>query len=157
MPRRCSLVTSETRAVVHGLHPLTAYSVMLVARWSRFGQLTGEGRDQLHVLQAAFVTTGLGGSKLTAEQGPWSCDLNTLVARGCRCDCPRSSWMATDLLGGATGWWEAWKLRPATARIPVEGQDSRHLAQSRTGGQPAAVTLDLDPCGSQISSLFPSF
>eukprot|EP00913_Durusdinium_trenchii_P023496 g22074.t1 len=62
-----SLVTCETSAQVYGLHPLSSYSAMLVARWSRFGKLTAEGRDKGHVLMAAFVTSGLGGSKLTAE------------------------------------------------------------------------------------------
>ncbi|CAK9030474.1 Copia protein [Durusdinium trenchii] len=101
-----SLVTCETSAQVYGLHPLSSYSAMLVARWSRFGKLTAEGRDKGHVLMAAFVTSGLGGSKLTAE----------LSVR-----------VPTEQLDGYG------PVAPATAKIPVEG------------GQPAAVTLDLDP------------
>lgn len=98
-----SICTSETRAMVHGLQPLTAYSTMLVAKWSRFG---AEGRDTEHVLMAAFVTSGLGGSKLTAE----------LSVR-----------LPTEQLDGYG------PVAPAVAKIPVQG------------GQPAAVTLDLDP------------
>jgi len=101
-----SIVTSETRAVVHGLHPLTSYSTMLVARWSRFGKASAEGRDKDHVLMASFVTSGLGGKKVTAE----------LSVR-----------LPTEQLDGYG------PVAPATAKIPVQG------------GQPAAVTLDLDP------------
>lgn len=101
-----SIVTSETRAVVHGLHPLTSYSTMLVARWSRFGKASAEGRDKDHVLMASFVTSGLGGKKVTAE----------LSVR-----------LPTEQLDGYG------PVAPAKAKIPVQG------------GQPAAVTLDLDP------------
>eukprot|EP00434_Breviolum_minutum_P010930 symbB.v1.2.009636.t1/scaffold617.1/size180324/2 len=100
-----SIVTSETRAVVHGLHPLTSYSTMLVARWSRFGKASAEGRDKDHVLMASFVTSGLGGKKVTAE----------LSVR-----------LPTEQLDGYG------PVAPAKAKIPVQG------------GQPAAVTLDLD-------------
>ncbi|CAJ1458142.1 unnamed protein product [Effrenium voratum] len=101
----CSLMTCETHLLVPGLRPLTAYSAMLVARWSRFGRLS-EGRDQKHTLMAAFVTSGAGGTQLTAELSV-------------RMPCEQ-----LDGYGPAA---------PATARIPLEG------------GQPTAVTLDLDP------------
>ncbi|CAE7629147.1 GIP [Symbiodinium pilosum] len=57
------LCTTETSATVRGLRPLCAYSAHLSARWSRFG-LPEEGHG---ALMAAFTTSGLGGSKLTAE------------------------------------------------------------------------------------------
>ncbi|CAE7400339.1 unnamed protein product, partial [Symbiodinium microadriaticum] len=59
-----SLSTTSTSCCVANLRPLSAYSASLSARWSRFGVA---GDSDSARLFAAFATTGLKGSKLTAE------------------------------------------------------------------------------------------
>jgi len=60
-----SLSTTSTVCSVSNLRPLSAYSASLSARWSRFGNV--ESGSKAARLFAAFATTGLKGSKLTAE------------------------------------------------------------------------------------------
>ncbi|CAE7806963.1 GIP [Symbiodinium sp. CCMP2592] len=63
-----SLSTTSTVCSVSNLRPLSAYSASLSARWSRFGNVeSGSTAARAARLFAAFATTGLKGSKLTAE------------------------------------------------------------------------------------------